>query len=97
MHIWIVVSFSSFYGFPHPRDLHSFPTRRSSDLERAGKRYLDREGIEDLDVLDRSDLASPRRGQIAPVKDVKVLDPFTVEITLSSPFEIGRASCRERV
>src|SRR5439155_21202973 len=25
-----------FYGYGHPRDLHSFPTRRSSDLERRG-------------------------------------------------------------
>jgi peptide/nickel transport system substrate-binding protein len=31
-------------------------------------------------------LASPRRSEIAPVKDVKVVDPFTVEITLSAPF-----------
>src|SRR5712691_10243468 len=31
-------------------------------------------------------LASPRRSEIAPVKDVKVVDPYTVEITLSAPF-----------
>jgi peptide/nickel transport system substrate-binding protein len=31
-------------------------------------------------------LASPRRSEIAPVKDVKVVDPYTVEITLSTPF-----------
>ncbi len=31
-------------------------------------------------------LASPRRSEIAPVKDVKVLDSHTVEITLSAPF-----------
>jgi peptide/nickel transport system substrate-binding protein len=31
-------------------------------------------------------LASPRRSEIAPVKDVKVVDPSTVEITLSTPF-----------
>jgi peptide/nickel transport system substrate-binding protein len=31
-------------------------------------------------------LASPRRSEIAPVKDVKVVDPSTVEITLSAPF-----------
>ena len=31
-------------------------------------------------------LASPGRAEIAPVKDVKVVDPFTVEITLSAPF-----------
>jgi peptide/nickel transport system substrate-binding protein len=31
-------------------------------------------------------LASPRRSEIAPVKDVKALDRSTVEITLSSPF-----------
>jgi peptide/nickel transport system substrate-binding protein len=31
-------------------------------------------------------LASPRRSEIAPVKDVRVVDPSTVEITLSAPF-----------
>src|SRR3989442_1628317 len=31
-------------------------------------------------------LASPRRSEITPVKDVKVVDPYTVEITLSAPF-----------
>ncbi len=31
-------------------------------------------------------LASPRRSEIAPVKEVKVVDPFTVEITLTAPF-----------
>ena len=31
-------------------------------------------------------LASPRRSEIAPVKDVKVVDPYTVEILLSAPF-----------
>ena len=31
-------------------------------------------------------LASPRRSEIAPVKDVSLLDPHTVEITLSAPF-----------
>jgi peptide/nickel transport system substrate-binding protein len=31
-------------------------------------------------------LASPRRSEIAPVKDVRVADPSTVEITLSAPF-----------
>src|SRR5437867_4975917 len=31
-------------------------------------------------------LASPRRSEIAPIKDVKVLDSHTVEITLSTPF-----------
>lgn len=31
-------------------------------------------------------LASPRRSEIAPVKDVKVVDPYTVEITLTAPF-----------
>jgi peptide/nickel transport system substrate-binding protein len=31
-------------------------------------------------------LASPRRSEIAPVKEVKVLDPYTVEITLTAPF-----------
>src|SRR3989442_1256000 len=31
-------------------------------------------------------LASARRSEIAPVKDVKVVDPLTVEITLSAPF-----------
>ena len=31
-------------------------------------------------------LASPRRSEIAPVKDVKVVDPYTVEIHLSAPF-----------
>src|SRR5206468_8749822 len=29
-------SSSSFYHYAHPRDLHSFPTRRSSDLGRRG-------------------------------------------------------------
>ncbi|HTU00712.1 MAG TPA: ABC transporter substrate-binding protein, partial [Candidatus Sulfotelmatobacter sp.] len=31
-------------------------------------------------------LASPRRSEIAAVKDVKVLDPTTVEFTLTAPF-----------
>ncbi len=31
-------------------------------------------------------LASPRRSEIAPVKDVKVVDPYTVEVALSAPF-----------
>lgn len=31
-------------------------------------------------------LASPRRSEIAPVKDVKVLDSHTIEITLTTPF-----------
>jgi peptide/nickel transport system substrate-binding protein len=31
-------------------------------------------------------LASPRRSEITPVKDVKVVDPYTVEITLTAPF-----------
>src|SRR5437899_5637234 len=31
-------------------------------------------------------LASPRRSEIAPVKEVKVVDPYTVEITLTAPF-----------
>src|SRR5439155_1701156 len=39
-----------------------------------------------FDRMRDPELASPRRSEIAPVKDVKVLDPFTVEITLSSPF-----------
>lgn len=30
--------------------------------------------------------ASPRQSEIAPVKDVKVVDPYTVEITLRAPF-----------
>src|SRR5690606_41765777 len=29
-----LTSHVSFYGYGHPRDLHSFPTRRSSDLMR---------------------------------------------------------------
>jgi len=39
-----------------------------------------------FDRMRDPELASPRRSEIAPVKDVKVLDPFTVEMTLSSPF-----------
>src|SRR5947207_1243323 len=31
-------------------------------------------------------LASPRRSEIAPVKEVRVVDPYTVEITLTAPF-----------
>ncbi len=31
-------------------------------------------------------LASPRRSEIAPIKEVKVVDPSTVEITLTAPF-----------
>ena len=31
-------------------------------------------------------LASPRRSEIAPIKEVKVVDPSTVEMTLSAPF-----------
>ena len=31
-------------------------------------------------------LASPRRSEIAPVREVKVVDPYTVEIALSAPF-----------
>jgi len=31
-------------------------------------------------------LASPRRSEIAPVKEVKVVDPYTAEITLTAPF-----------
>src|SRR5215470_5252104 len=31
-------------------------------------------------------VASPRRSEIAPVREVKVLDPLTVEIVLSAPF-----------
>src|SRR5499433_1159259 len=39
-----------------------------------------------FDRMRDPELASPRRSEIAPVRDVKVVDPFTVEITLSSPF-----------
>src|SRR5262249_524974 len=38
----------------------------------AGKRHLDREGIDDLDVLDRSDLASPRRGQLGIAHAIEI-------------------------
>src|SRR5262249_524969 len=38
-----------------------------------------------FDRMRDPELASPRRSEIAPVKDVKVVDPFTVEMTLSSP------------
>src|SRR3954471_6891335 len=31
-------------------------------------------------------LASPRRSEIAPVKEVKVIDPYTVEVHLTAPF-----------
>ncbi len=31
-------------------------------------------------------LASPRRSEIAPIKDVRVVDPYTVELTLSASF-----------
>src|SRR5262249_46647452 len=31
-------------------------------------------------------VASPRRSEIAPVREVKILDPLTVEIVLSAPF-----------
>lgn len=31
-------------------------------------------------------LASPRRSEIAPVKEVKVLDPLTVQVSLTAPF-----------
>jgi peptide/nickel transport system substrate-binding protein len=31
-------------------------------------------------------LASPRRSEIAPVKEVRVVDPYTVEVTLTAPF-----------
>ena len=45
---------------------------------------------------------SNRRGELAPVSTVEVLDPLTVRLNLSAPFspllaQIGRASCRERV
>src|SRR5205823_11578740 len=36
-----IVSISLFYSHPDPRDLHSFPTRRSSDLEAAGVNFID--------------------------------------------------------
>lgn len=39
-----------------------------------------------FDRMRDPELASPRRSEIAPVKDVKVVDPHTVEITLSAPF-----------
>ncbi len=62
--------------------------------ERAGKRHLDREGIEDLDVLDRSDLASPRRGQLGvahaieiPLHDVGVELGAVVEFHAAAQLE----------
>jgi peptide/nickel transport system substrate-binding protein len=39
-----------------------------------------------FDRMRDPELASPRRSEIAPVKDVKVVDPHTVEVTLSAPF-----------
>jgi peptide/nickel transport system substrate-binding protein len=39
-----------------------------------------------FDRMRDPELASPRRSEIAPVKDVKVVDAHTVEITLSAPF-----------
>jgi peptide/nickel transport system substrate-binding protein len=39
-----------------------------------------------FDRMRDPELGSPRRSEIAPVKDVKVVDPHTVEITLSAPF-----------
>ena len=39
-----------------------------------------------FDRMRDPELASPRRSEIAPVKDVKVVDPHTIEITLSAPF-----------
>jgi peptide/nickel transport system substrate-binding protein len=39
-----------------------------------------------LDRMRDPALASPRRSEIAPVKDVRVVDPYTVEVTLTAPF-----------
>ena len=39
-----------------------------------------------FDRMRDPELASPRRSEIAPVKDVKVVDPHTVEVTLSAPY-----------
>jgi peptide/nickel transport system substrate-binding protein len=39
-----------------------------------------------FDRMRDPELASPRRSEIAPIKEVKVLDPGTVEITLTAPF-----------
>jgi peptide/nickel transport system substrate-binding protein len=39
-----------------------------------------------FDRMRDPELGSPRRSEIAPVKDVKVVDAHTVEITLSAPF-----------
>ncbi len=39
-----------------------------------------------FDRMRDPELASPRRSEIAPVKEVKVVDPHTVEISLSAPY-----------
>jgi peptide/nickel transport system substrate-binding protein len=39
-----------------------------------------------FDRMRDPELASPRRSEIAPVKDVKVVDPHTIEVSLSAPF-----------
>src|SRR5206468_10285836 len=40
-----------FYAYPHPRDLHSFPTRRSSDLHTGDIGRVDRDGY--FTIVDR--------------------------------------------
>src|SRR5207249_10900314 len=56
--------------FTHPHQLHSFPTRRSSDLKFSFERYKGA-GLKELQTR---------------VKQVDVVDPLTVRFRLNAPW-----------
>src|SRR5438874_8580112 len=52
-----------FYCYGHPRDLHSFPTRRSSDLARASRRSSHRGRSRALSFSGRFRVTVPMRSE----------------------------------
>src|SRR5438046_9739314 len=85
MFLVFLFSFIFLDGPADHRALHSFPTRRSSDLfvGHAKRRYQDA-------------MRFLRATADAPAKLVQLCEPEALSM-LNDHYQIGRASCRERV
>src|SRR5699024_12756712 len=90
LRLFLFVRFFLFYSYGHPRDLHSFPTRRSSDLRILQSHFAARVGHDALPAAPAGGRARGRRRRPLPGGGTGFGQPRSEEHTseLQSRFDL---------
>src|SRR5205807_10196063 len=90
-----VLSFLSFHCYPHHQDLHSFPTRRSSDLAQSSQHLCLCSSQYTLSAFRKPGHARPAR-KLRAAKRHHQPDPGAAPVQQQNDVGMGAVLCRTR-